>query len=90
MEELTQTNIAQPSLGAVEVGLLKVMKLFGVNADMVAGHSLGEYVALYAAGIFEEETLYELLEYRGSAIINSNKSGDLGTMLAVGGKRRGY
>ena len=84
MEKLTKTNIAQPALGAVEVGLLKVMRLFGVNADMVAGHSLGEYVALYAGGVFEEETLYELLEYRGSAIINSQKS-DLGKMLAVGG-----
>ncbi|MCK4905847.1 acyltransferase domain-containing protein [bacterium] len=83
MEALTQTNITQPTLGVVEVGLLKIMKLFGVNADVLAGHSLGEYVALYAGGVFKEETLYELLEYRGSAIINSSKS-DLGTMLAVG------
>lgn len=84
MEALTQTNITQPALGAVEVGLLRIMKLFGVNADMVAGHSLGEYVALYAAGVFEEETLYDILEYRGSAIINSDKGRDLGGMLAVG------
>ncbi|MBU1767648.1 MAG: acyltransferase domain-containing protein, partial [Candidatus Omnitrophica bacterium] len=83
MEALTQTNIAQPALGVIEVGLLKIMKLFDVTADMLAGHSLGEYVALYASGVFEEEMLYELLEYRGSAIISSSKS-DLGTMLAVG------
>jgi acyl transferase domain-containing protein len=92
MEALTQTNIAQPALGAVEVGLLKIMKLFGVNADVVAGHSLGEYVALYAAGVLGEKMLYELLEYRGSAIINSSKDGNVGSlpasqqagMLAVG------
>ncbi len=83
MEELTQTNITQPALGAVEVGLFKIMRLLGINPDMLAGHSLGEYVALYAAGVFEEEILYDLLEYRGSAIINSSKGG-LGTMLAVG------
>ncbi len=88
MEKLTQTNIAQPALGAVETGLLKIMKLFGVNPDMVAGHSLGEYVALYAGGVFEEEILYELLEYRGSTIINSSKGGDLGKMLAVGGNAK--
>jgi len=84
LEELTQTNITQPALGAVEVGLYKIVKLFGINADMVAGHSLGEYVALYAAGVLEEKTLYELLEYRGSAIMSSGKSGNLGKMLAVG------
>ena len=56
MEALTQTNITQPTLGVVEVGLLKIMKLFGVNADVLAGHSLGEYVALYAGGVFKEET----------------------------------
>lgn len=86
MEELTQTNITQPALGAVEIGLFKIMKLFDVSADMLAGHSLGEYVALSAAGVFGEETLYDLLEYRGSAIIKSGKDGNLGGMLAVGSK----
>ncbi|MDD5455046.1 MAG: ACP S-malonyltransferase, partial [Candidatus Ratteibacteria bacterium] len=84
MKELTQTNVAQPALGAVEVGLFKIMRSFGINPEMLAGHSLGEYVALYAAGVMEEKTLYELLEYRGSAIITSGRKGGLGTMLAVG------
>ncbi len=84
MQELTITNITQPALGVVEIGLFKIMKLFGVNPDMFAGHSLGEYVALCAAGVFEEETLYELLEYRGSAIMSSAKNGNPGKMLAVG------
>ena len=84
LKELTETNIAQPALGAVEAGLLKIMKLFKIEADMLAGHSLGEYVALYAGGVFEEEVLYELLEYRGTAIKSSGKDGNLGTMLAVG------
>jgi acyl transferase domain-containing protein len=83
MEQLTQTNITQPALGVVETGLLKIMKLFSVKPGVLAGHSLGEYVALYAAGVFNEETLYDLLEYRGSAIINSGKDGNSGSLPAT-------
>ena len=50
-ERLTRTDIAQPALGAIEAGLLEVLRRLGFRADMAAGHSYGEFVALYAAGV---------------------------------------
>lgn len=82
MEELTKTNITQPSLGVVEMGLFKILNSFGCFPDMAAGHSLGEYVALSASGIIEEKQLYPLLEARGEAIIEGG--GEEGKMMAVG------
>jgi malonyl CoA-acyl carrier protein transacylase len=49
---------------------------------MVAGHSYGEYVALYAAGVFDFETLCRLSMARGKSIIEA-ASADLGTMAAA-------
>ena len=79
---LTDTAIAQPALGAVESGLLKLLASMGVKPDMVAGHSYGEYVALHAAGVIDETTLAHLSELRGRAI--KEAVGDApGTMAAA-------
>lgn len=80
--ELTQTHIAQPALGASAMGLLDLLQRLGITAEIVAGHSYGEYVALCSAGVFSEETLYALSEARGRSIIESSGQ-DLGTMAAV-------
>jgi len=82
MGELTRTDITQPALGAVEMGLFKIFSSFGIIPDMAAGHSLGEYVALSASGIIEEKNLYPLLQARGKAIIEAG--GQEGKMMAVG------
>lgn len=82
LAELTKTDIAQPALAATEMGMLGVLTSFGIVADMVAGHSSGEYAALAAAGVFSQESLYDILHSRGTAILET-ESQDLGTMLAV-------
>ena len=82
MKELTATQVTQPALGAVEMGLYKLLHLLGIRPDMLAGHSVGEYAALCAAGVIAEDQLYDLLTERGQAIVNSC-TGDTGTMLAV-------
>ncbi|MFH0908635.1 MAG: SDR family NAD(P)-dependent oxidoreductase [bacterium] len=87
MTEITVTNIAQPSLGVTEMGLFKIMRLLGVTPDMAAGHSSGEYAALCAAGVMSEDVLYDVLEDRGSSILDNCKY-DLGTMLAVKGNAK--
>ena len=79
---LTQTNIAQPALGAASAGLLHLLECFSVRGDMAAGHSYGEYVALYNAGVLDEDQLYLLSQARGQAIIDLAGE-DLGTMAAV-------
>ncbi len=81
-QELTKTNIAQPSLGAADMGLFHLLQTFGIKPDMVAGHSYGEYVALCASGVFSEEILYALSEARGRFIMEMTGQ-DPGTMVAV-------
>ncbi|HEY9705988.1 MAG TPA: ACP S-malonyltransferase [Allocoleopsis sp.] len=51
-EKLSQTLYTQPCLYVVETILTDLLKEHQQKADLVAGHSLGEYVALYAAGVF--------------------------------------
>lgn len=81
-QALTQTNVAQPALGTVDMALFHLFQKLGVQPDLVAGHSYGEYVALCAAGVFDAETLAILSEARGRYIIEEAKQ-DLGTMAAV-------
>src|SRR4030042_5684157 len=50
MEELTQTVNLQPALTAVNLACLAVLQRENVACDFCAGHSLGEYSALNAAG----------------------------------------
>ena len=80
--ELTDTVVAQPALGVVEMGLCRALHRMGIRPDMTAGHSYGEYVALAAAGVFPEPVLYELSESRGRAIKDTT-TGAAGTMAAV-------
>src|SRR5262249_34978403 len=81
-QALTQTNVAQPALGAACMGLFHLFQVMVVEPDMVAGNSYGEYVALCGAGVFSDEILYTLSETRGRCIIEAAEQ-DLGTMAAV-------
>jgi acyl transferase domain-containing protein/NAD(P)-dependent dehydrogenase (short-subunit alcohol dehydrogenase family)/acyl carrier protein len=66
---LTDTRIAQPALGAIEGGLSHLLSSMGVQPDFVAGHSYGEYVALYSAGVLKVEDFIRLSEARGRFIV---------------------
>ena len=48
--DLMQTEITQPAVLAVDIALTRLMAAYGVEPNMVMGHSLGEYGALVAAG----------------------------------------
>jgi malonyl CoA-acyl carrier protein transacylase len=52
-ERIKSTEITQPAVLTGDVAMLRLLKSFGVTPDVVAGHSLGEYGALVAAGILE-------------------------------------
>src|ERR1017187_1982842 len=80
--ELTDTVVAQPALGVVEIGLCHALERLGVHADMTAGHSYGEYVALAAAGVISDSALFDLSESRGRAIKDTTHD-EAGTMAAV-------
>ncbi len=65
METLTLTQHVQPAITTVNLMALAVLKEQGVSADFVAGHSLGEYSALVAAGVISTEDAIKLTAARG-------------------------
>jgi len=64
-EELTATEVAQPSLLTHSVAIWRVLADNGLHPDMVAGHSLGEYSALVAAGSLDFPAALRLVRQRG-------------------------
>jgi malonyl CoA-acyl carrier protein transacylase/NAD(P)-dependent dehydrogenase (short-subunit alcohol dehydrogenase family) len=78
---LTQTDVAQPALGAVSLAMLRVLQRFGVRPDCTAGHSYGELVALRAADRLDDDGLRRLSRLRGRLMAEG--TGDRGTMIAV-------
>ncbi|HTJ43578.1 MAG TPA: SDR family NAD(P)-dependent oxidoreductase [Kofleriaceae bacterium] len=80
---LTDTRVAQPALGVADLAVASVLKDFGVEPDLIAGHSYGELAALAIAGAIREEDLLPLSEARGVHILDAARGGDPGTMLAV-------
>jgi acyl transferase domain-containing protein/NAD(P)-dependent dehydrogenase (short-subunit alcohol dehydrogenase family) len=80
-EELRATQAAQPAIGAVSLGALRVLESFHVVPAAVAGHSYGELTALCAAGRLDADDLHSLSRLRGQ-LMGAGK-GDKGSMLAV-------
>ena len=65
MEELTRAIHLQPALTAVNLICWQAVKKAGIEADYFAGHSLGEYSALYAADVLGIEDTLKLVSERG-------------------------
>ena len=65
MEELTKAVHLQPALTVVNLICWQAARKAGIQADYFAGHSLGEYSALYAAGILTVENTLKLVSQRG-------------------------
>jgi [acyl-carrier-protein] S-malonyltransferase len=65
MEQLSKTRFTQPCMVAFAVGITKLLAGEGITPEYVCGLSLGEYSALYSAGVFDEETVTKLVAYRG-------------------------
>ena len=62
--KLANTRYTQPCLYVMECILVDLLQHHRLQPDVVAGHSLGEYVALYAAGAFDFETGLQLVKRR--------------------------
>lgn len=85
IEELTLTRNAQPALMATSMAAMAALKAEGVDMDAaayVAGHSLGEYSALCAAGALEVADAARLLRLRGEAMQAAVPPGE-GAMAAI-------
>jgi acyl transferase domain-containing protein/NAD(P)H-dependent flavin oxidoreductase YrpB (nitropropane dioxygenase family)/NAD(P)-dependent dehydrogenase (short-subunit alcohol dehydrogenase family)/phosphopantetheinyl transferase (holo-ACP synthase) len=65
---LPRPDVNHPAMLAMGMALLEVLARAGVGPDLVAGHSLGEYLALCAAGVFDTETALFVTMQRGRGI----------------------
>ena len=84
MEELTQTVNLQPAVTTVNLGCLAVLQKEGVGFDLCAGHSLGEYSALNAAGVIAAEDTIKLVHKRGE-LMHRESTQNKGAMHAIVG-----
>ena len=73
--KLANTLYTQPCLYVVESILVDLLKQQGLTPDVVAGHSLGEYVALYAAGVFDFDTGLQLVKRRAKLMAQASEGG---------------
>jgi acyl transferase domain-containing protein/NAD(P)H-dependent flavin oxidoreductase YrpB (nitropropane dioxygenase family) len=80
--ELTDTHVAQAALGATELAYLRVLQALGVEPELTAGHSYGEFVALAAAGGIDPQQLLLISEARGRFMKQAAEA-EAGAMAAV-------
>ncbi len=79
---LTQTQNAQSAIGALSAGMYRLLSNAGFTADFFAGHSYGELTALWAAGVLDDDTFYNLSKARGDAMATP-PVGEASGMLAI-------
>ncbi|MFI6094403.1 SDR family NAD(P)-dependent oxidoreductase [Lentzea sp. NPDC051213] len=79
---ITDTRMAQPTLGIAGLMVTALLESVGVRPDLAGGHSYGELVALTAAGVFEPADLLALSAARAEAMLDAVGE-DPGTMAAV-------
>ncbi len=86
-EELRKTVNTQPAILAVSVAAFRVLQHAGLHADITAGHSLGEYSALVAAGVLDFSDAVRLVNKRGRYMQEAVPLGQ-GAMAAIMGLDR--
>jgi [acyl-carrier-protein] S-malonyltransferase len=83
-EDLTATQNTQPSLFTIEAAITDILAEKGITPSYSLGHSLGEYSALYAAGVLSFEDGLRAVAKRGELMAQAGKARP-GTMAAVMG-----
>lgn len=83
-EVLTLTSNAQPAIFLVSAAILSVLRDHGIRPSVVAGHSLGEISAYYAAGVLDLETALQIIDVRGRAMAAAVPAGTSGMAAVMG------
>ncbi|MFK8185627.1 MAG: ACP S-malonyltransferase [Phormidesmis sp.] len=83
-DKLSHTLYTQPCLYVIECALADLLTAQGQQPDVVAGHSLGEYSALYAAGVFDFAAGLRLVKHRAELMSQASA----GAMAALMGFKR--
>jgi malonyl CoA-acyl carrier protein transacylase len=79
-DKVSQTLYTQPSMYVVESILADLMRERGQQPDLVAGHSLGEYIALYVAGVFDWQAGLRLVKRRAE-LMDSAAGGMMAALI---------
>ncbi|MGA9720777.1 MAG: ACP S-malonyltransferase [Acidobacteriaceae bacterium] len=82
IEQLKQTEFTQPAIFAVSMAAYRVLASRGIQPQIVAGHSLGEYAACAASGVMSFEDAIRALQSRGRFMQEAVPEGQ-GAMAAV-------
>ncbi len=77
-----ETRFTQPALFAVEAALVELWKSWGIVPDVVLGHSIGEYPAAFAAGVFGLEEGLALVAERGRLMGELEVAGAMAAVAA--------
>ena len=86
-EKLQETVNTQPVIVAFAVGVMRELKKAGIKPEMAAGLSLGEYSALYAAGVFDEETVLDVIKLRAQKMAEASEGVDCAMQAVLGLER---
>jgi len=81
-DELKKTAITQPAIFTISAIIFEALKSNGLNASACAGHSLGEYSALFAAGALSFEDCVKVVNLRGTFMQEAVPIGK-GSMAAI-------
>ncbi len=81
-EELSQTRLSQPAIFTASLISLYAARESGIENAAVAGHSLGEYAAMYASGMLSMEDAFKAIKLRSEAMAKAAEAAG-GAMAAV-------
>jgi [acyl-carrier-protein] S-malonyltransferase len=83
---LAGTDLVQPALLACDVAAIRVLEALGVACEGTAGHSLGEFAALVAAGALDLDQALRIVAVRGRAMQEAGRQrpGAMSALLGVG------
>lgn len=81
-EELSQTRLSQPAIFTTSMLALAAARENGIDYAAVAGHSLGEYAAMYASGMLGMEDAFKAIKLRSAAMADAAEATG-GSMAAI-------
>ena len=84
LETLSKTENTQPCMSAFAAGVTTLLKKDGIVPDAACGLSLGEYGALFAAGVFSAKDYVELTAFRGNAMMEAARGHECGMSAILG------
>ncbi|NGO12369.1 ACP S-malonyltransferase [Streptomyces sp. HC44] len=84
-EVLRDTSVTQPAVFLTSMATLDVLREQGIEPDLVAGHSLGEYTALVSAGVLDWTDALRLVRRRGElmAEVNAEVPGRMAAVIGL-------